>query len=303
MLTAGVGTLLVQLEEQKRKLAAEGLFDPGRKQPVPAYPECVVLVTSPTGAAYHDMIRVLTRRWPCARVELVETAVQGSSAPTEIVAALQAADRLQPDVILLGRGGGSMEDLWAFNSEAVVRAIVAVSVPLVSGIGHETDFTLADFAADLRAPTPSAAAEISTPDQREVRQSLDRKSRQLADILHHHLQSGHAAIRELDGCLRGLSPGANLQSARQRLHYLSQQILDAVLNSLLLRSRDMLVLDKALSSLGPETTLARGYAIVTRVETDEIVDRTCSLSVGEALNVCVGEGRFTAKVASIQSSR
>ena len=255
--SAGVGELLAQLEELKHTLAAEGLFDSERKKPLPAQPARIAMVTSLTGAACQDMRRVLARRWPLAQVELVDTSVQGSGAPEEIVAALQAADLSQPDIILLGRGGGAMEDLWAFNSEVVARAIVATVAPLVTGVGHETDFTLADFAADLRAPTPSAAAEMATPDQRELRQELDRQTQRL------------------------------------------DEILSAARNSLQLRHRDVLRLVQALSSLGPETTLSRGYAIVTRSETAEIVRRAHALSVGESLEVRLAEGRFSATVAEI----
>ncbi len=297
--SAGVGELLAQLEELKHTLAAEGLFDSERKKPLPAQPARIAMVTSLTGAACQDMRRVLARRWPLAQVELVDTSVQGSGAPEEIVAALQAADLSQPDIILLGRGGGAMEDLWAFNSEVVARAIVATVAPLVTGVGHETDFTLADFAADLRAPTPSAAAEMATPDQRELRQELDRQTQRLDDSLTLQFQYCHAALLELDGRLRGLSPRAQMQSADQRLHYLSRQILSAARNSLQLRHRDVLRLVQALSSLGPETTLSRGYAIVTRSETAEIVRRAHALSVGESLEVRLAEGRFSATVAEI----
>ena len=297
--SAGVGDLLAQLEELKRRLTAEGLFEAQRKQSLPAHPERIALVTSPSGAARHDMRRVLARRWPLAQVELVGTSVQGSGAPEEIVAALQAAGRLQPDVILLGRGGGAVEDLWAFNSEAVVRAIAATAAPVVAGIGHETDFTLADLAADLRAPTPSAAAEMATPDQRELRQGLDRKSQRLADTLALQIHSRHSALVEMDARFHGLSPRSQLQSARQRLRHLSRQALSGARNTLRLRRRDVQRIGQALSTLGPETTLARGYAIVTRAETAEIVRRAGTLSMGEALDVRVAEGRFAAKVAGI----
>ena len=297
--SAGVGDLLAQLEELKRKLTAEGLFEAERKQPLPAHPERIALVTSPSGAARHDMRRVLARRWPLAQVELVGTSVQGSGAPEEIVAALQAAGRLQPDVILLGRGGGAAEDLWAFNSEAVVRAIAATAEPVVAGIGHETDFTLADLVADLRAPTPSAAAEMATPDQRELRQVLDRKSQRLADALALQIHSCHSALVEMDARFHGLSPRSQLQSARQRLHHLSRQALSDARNTLRLCRRDVQRIGQTLSTLGPKTTLARGYAIVTRAETAEIVRRAGSLSVGEALDVRVAEGRFEVKVAGI----
>lgn len=296
---AGLGELLVQWDKLKQALDSEGLFDKERKQSLPAYPERIVLVTSPTGAACHDMRRVLARRWPLAQVELVETSVQGRDAPEAIEAALQAADHLRPDVILLGRGGGSVEDLLAFNSEIVVRAIAATGAPLVTGIGHETDCTLADEAADLRAPTPSAAAEMATPDQRALRQELDRQSQRLGEGLTLQIQCCRAALIGLDGRLRGLSPCVQLQSVRQHLYYLNRQMITAVHNVLLLHHQDVLRLSQALSSLGPETTLARGYAIVTRAETSEIVHSTSTLLVGDSLDVRLAAGTLKAKVLGI----
>jgi len=295
--SAGVGELLEQREILKRTLAAEGLFDEERKQPLPARPARIALVTSVTGAACQDMRHVLARRWPLAQVELVGTSVQGKGAPEEIVLALHAADESQPDVILLARGGGAVEDLVAFNTEVVVRAVAAIATPVVTGIGHETDITLADHAADLMAPTPSAAAEMATPDQRELRQDLDRQSQRLVDGLKSQIKSCHAVLLKLDGCLRGLSPRANLQSARQRLVYLTRQMRTAVCNSLRLRRRDLLRLGQTLYNLGPDTTLARGYAIVTWTETAEIVRRARAVSVGESLDVRVSDGSFAAKVA------
>ena len=302
MQPAGMGELLAQMEALKRKLAAEGLFDPGRKKLLPVHPERIALVTSSTGAACQDIKRVLTRRWPLAEVSLLSTVVQGTGAPREIVAALQAADHLQPDVILLGRGGGAAEDLWAFNSEVVVRAVAATIAPLVTGIGHETDFTLADFAADLRAATPSAAAEVATPHQRELRQELDRQSQRLSDSLGVQMQSLKSELRELDVSLRDLSPLSQLQSARQRLHYLSSQMLSSVRNSMGLRRRDVLRMGQSLASLGIETTLARGYAIVTSKDTGDILRHASALTVGEALDVRLSKGGFSAEVVGIHTT-
>ncbi|MEJ2759898.1 MAG: exodeoxyribonuclease VII large subunit, partial [Anaerolineales bacterium] len=167
---AGEGQLYQEFLKLKNKLEAEGLFDPDRKRPIPAAPKVVGVVTSPTGAAIRDMLNTLRRRYPLTAVVLAPASVQGESAPAEVAAAiLRLNEYAHPDVILVGRGGGSIEDLWAFNSELVARAIAASPAPVISGVGHETDFTIADFVADLRAPTPTAAAELASPDQMEVR--------------------------------------------------------------------------------------------------------------------------------------
>jgi exodeoxyribonuclease VII large subunit len=296
---AGEGELLAQLEVLKRKLAAEGLFDLGHKKPLPALPERIAVVTSPTGAAFQDIKRVLARRWPLAQISLFGTAVQGTGASMEMVAALQAADELHLDVILLARGGGAAEDLWAFNSEEVVRAVAATTTPLVTGIGHETDFTLADLASDLRAATPSAAAEIATPHQRELRQELDRQFQRLSDSLRVQIQFLRAELRELEMGFRDLSPQVQLESVQQRLHHLSSQVFSSVRNSIELRRRDVFRMEQSLSSLGIEATLARGYAVVTNRFTGEILREVSALTVGEVLDIRLYDGGFSAEVVGI----
>ncbi|MCH2539221.1 MAG: exodeoxyribonuclease VII large subunit [Anaerolineales bacterium] len=296
---AGEGELLAQLEVLKRKLAAEGLFDLGHKSPLPALPERIAVVTSPTGAAFQDIKRVLARRWPLAQISLFGTAVQGTGASMEMVAALQAADELHLDVILLARGGGAAEDLWAFNNEEVVRAVAATTTPLVTGIGHETDFTLADLASDLRAATPSAAAEIATPHQRELRQELDRQFQRLSDSLRVQIQFLRAELRELEMGFRDLSPQVQLESVQQRLHHLSSQVFSSVRNSIELRRRDVFRMEQSLSSLGIEATLARGYAVVTNRFTGEILREASALTVGEVLDIRLYDGGFSAEVVGI----
>lgn len=206
---AGEGLLLRQFEELKKKLEGEGLFDPSHKQPLPPYPLRIAVVTSPSGAAVRDILHVLARRWPVAKVRLYPVSVQGPEAPREILTALRAANEQNwAEILIVGRGGGSLEDLLAFNDEAVARAVFASGIPVISAVGHETDFSICDFVADLRAPTPSAAAELATPDQAMLKESFSRSERQLLrrirdrlqrdaqglDHLSHRLQQRHPAI-------------------------------------------------------------------------------------------------------------
>jgi exodeoxyribonuclease VII large subunit len=230
---AGEGALLRRLEELKKKLEAEGLFDPAHKRPLPRFPQRIGVVTSPRGAAVRDILHVLERRWPLARVRLYPVLVQGAGAPAEIREAILAANRHGwADVLICGRGGGSLEDLLAFNDESVARAVQASAIPVVSAVGHETDFSICDFVADLRAPTPSAAAELATPDQHALREAFTRHERQLIrrladrlqrdaqrlDHLAHRLQQRHPAVRLAEQSRRLESLGAALsRNIRQSL--------------------------------------------------------------------------------------
>ncbi|MEK9164640.1 MAG: exodeoxyribonuclease VII large subunit, partial [Chloroflexota bacterium] len=225
---AGEGDLFRQFTQLKAKLEAEGLFDPARKRPLPLRPQRLALVTSPTGAALRDMLNIIRRRWPALEVIVCPPPVQGNDAPPKIVHALAAANSLRPDVIIVARGGGSIEDLWAFNDEEVARAIAASVAPVISGVGHETDFTLADFAADLRAPTPSAAAELGTPDRAELAADLRDLQERLAGATRNALRGHKWALAEKIAVLRGLSPRAALANSRQRLDDLAQRALTAL---------------------------------------------------------------------------
>ena len=219
---SGEGRLLQEFLRLKARLEEEGLFDPERKRPVPAQPRVIGIVTSPTGAALQDMLNTLRRRYPLAEVVLAPSAVQGDDAPLEIVAALKALNRLaHPDVILLARGGGSLEDLWAFNDERVVRAIVASQAPVITGVGHETDFTLADFAADFRAPTPTGAAVLATPDKVDLAASLATLAGRLNSAFQAVFEDRQARLDELERRLRRASPLWQIQNGRQRLDDLS----------------------------------------------------------------------------------
>ncbi len=260
---AGRGSLYQEYERLKAQLESEGLFDEARKRSLPAFPTCIGVVTSPTAAALRDVLHVLSRRYPLARVLLSPTLVQGEMAPPQIVAALARLNaRDDVDVILVVRGGGSLEDLWAFNDERVARAIAASRLPVVSGVGHETDFTLADFAADRRAPTPSAAAEVSTPEMSELEAALWQSRARLARAMARQLD---ARRERVDGVLRAiqyLSPMARITGARQRVDDLSTRLEGAFRYRLQIARRQVDGLHARLVSLNPDAVLTRGYAIV-----------------------------------------
>ncbi len=296
---AGEGALFQEFLRLKARLEAEGLFDPARKRPLPAWPARIGVVTSPSGAALRDVLHVLQRRFPLAEVTLAPTAVQGDEAPAGIVAALRGLNRLVgPDVILLVRGGGSMEDLAAFNDEAVARAIAASQAPVVSGVGHETDFTIADFVADLRAPTPSAAAEMVTPDRAELSAGVRRARERLARAFGSLLAGQRWALdRQLDA-LRILSPRAQVASARQRLDDLLARAAAGVHHEVSLRHAALSGLTQTLRAVGPSAVLARGYAVVSQAQTGQVVRSVAEVAPGDGLRVRVADGTFEADVSA-----
>jgi exodeoxyribonuclease VII large subunit len=226
---AGEGALRRRFEELKRKLLAEGLFDAARKKPLPPLPRRIGVITSPTGAALRDILHILQRRFPAVPVLVYPVAVQGEAAPREIVQALQlAAARRDCDVLILARGGGSLEDLMAFNEESVARAIYACDIPIISGVGHETDVTIADFVADERAPTPSGAAERSVPDSAEYLRAFAAHERNVVHALRRKLSSLRQTLQQWERSLQQLSPRARLQQHAQRLDELEQRLQRAV---------------------------------------------------------------------------
>ena len=222
---AGEGLLRRQFEELKKKLEGEGLFDPSYKQPLPPYPLRIALVTSPGGAAVRDILHVLARRWPVAKVRLHPVSVQGTEAPREILAALQAANEQDwAEILIIGRGGGSLEDLLAFNDEAVARAVFASGIPVISAVGHETDFSICDFAADLRAPTPSAAAELATPDQAVLKETFARYERQLLRLIRDRLQRDTQGLDHLSHRLQQRHPATRLGEQARHLDTLQKTL-------------------------------------------------------------------------------
>jgi exodeoxyribonuclease VII large subunit len=298
LLPVGGGDLHQQFEALKAQLDAEGLFDPSRKKELPAFPQRIGVVTSPDAAALRDVLSVLERRYPLAEVLLAPTLVQGADAPSQIVRALVELDgRDDVDLIILTRGGGSLEDLWAFNDERVARAVAGCRHPIISGVGHETDFTIADFAADLRAPTPSAAAELATPDVNELALSLDSWRRRLAGSLLGRVDEARWRVEAAGRALRALSPSQRLDNMVQQLDGL-QVRADRAMMALMQSSRQSLTsLERTLQAVSPLATLARGYAVVRRVESWNIVRDPVQVATGDRLDVRVHGGHFAATVS------
>jgi len=293
---AGVGDLYLEFERLKARLEAEGLFDPERKRALPRFPRCIGVVTSPTAAALRDILNVLSRRYPLAEVLLSPTQVQGDAAPPQIVAALDALnERDDVDVIIVARGGGSLEDLWAFNDERVARAVAASRLPVICGVGHESDFSLADFAADERAPTPSAAAELVAPDRAELRAQVAGLAVALTTMLQGAIEGRRWRLAEQTRALKHLSPAVRLAQARQCVDDLAGRAEAAVCHDLALRRERVRGLAGRLAGVSPLGTLERGYAIVRQRETEAIVQSVAQVAPGDALAVRVADGEFEAE--------
>jgi exodeoxyribonuclease VII large subunit len=289
----GLGALHAQFEQLKASLTEEGLFDEERKRPLPVFPCRIGLVTSPIGAALRDILNVLRRRYPLAEVVLSPTQVQGEEAPPQIVRALQALGTVEGvDVIIMARGGGSLEDLWAFNDERVARAVATSPIPVVCGVGHETDFTIADFVADLRAPTPSAAAELVTPDRDELSRHLRALGAQLGAVAREAIARRRHRLAGEARALQRLSPQAQIDRRRQRLDDLSHTAQTTIAHWLALRRERLNGLSLRLSALNPEATLARGYAAVRRTDDGRVVSRVGQVAPGDRLSVQVSDGEF-----------
>jgi exodeoxyribonuclease VII large subunit len=289
---AGEGALYQEFLRLKALLEAEGLFAPERKRPIPQRPKRIGIVTSATGAALQDMLNTLRRRYPLVEVVLTPTPVQGDEAPAKMIAALHDVARLANlDVIILARGGGSIEDLWAFNDEGVARAIAASPVPVITGVGHETDFTIADFVADLRAPTPTAAAELAVPNQADLRLDLAELSQRLNRALLSFTSELRWAFNALFNQLERNSPLVQIQSASQRVDELEHRLGAATSHLLQLARTHLKGLSQHLAALNPSAVLERGFAIVTN-RAGEAIARVGQVSVGEPLNVLVSDGDF-----------
>jgi exodeoxyribonuclease VII large subunit len=295
----GVGLLYRQFELLKERLGAEGLFAPERKRPLPSYPRRIGLVTSPTAAALRDIINVLSRRYPLAEVLLSPTQVQGDSAPPQIVAALEVLnERDDVDVIIVARGGGSLEELWAFNDERVARAIADCRLPVICGVGHETDITLADFAADVRAPTPSAAAELVAPDRADLGGQVADRSMALVEMLTGGVEERRWRLAEQTKALRHLSPVTQLGQARQRVDELLARAEAVVRHNLILGRERLTGMAGRLGGVSPQGTLERGYAIVRhRGKNRAVVRSVGQVAPEDELGVRVTDGEFGVKVA------
>ncbi|HEX2697814.1 MAG TPA: exodeoxyribonuclease VII large subunit [Anaerolineales bacterium] len=293
----GEGALYQEFLRLKALLEAEGLFDPSRKRPILELPKRIGIVTSATGAALRDMLSAIRRRLPIVEVVLAPAPVQGEDAPPKLVQALALLNHLKPapDVILLARGGGSIEDLWAFNDERVVRAVSASEAPVICGVGHETDFTLSDFAADLRAPTPTAAAELATPiTVIELRENIATLNSQLISSLSDFLQEQGNSLSSLRDGLRFFSPLRRIQSDRQRLDDLARRADAGQVHRLALEASQIEGLGKRLEALSPLKVIARGYAVVTRQKDGLVIRKVAQAKDG--IRVRVSDGEFDAQV-------
>ena len=293
---AGVGVWQAQFERLKDQLEAEGLFDPARKRPLPPMPHRVGVVTSPTGAALQDILHVIGRRWPLAEVVLAPTPVQGPDAVPGIVDAIRRLNG-QPDidVIILARGGGSIEELWAFNEEQVARAVYGSGAPVVTGVGHETDITIADFVADARAPTPSAAAETAVPDRAEVWRRVHGLAYTLEALSSGRVREGRASLdRALQRMRISLPDPSQL---RERLARLALATSVSIERTLSRRAELLTSFSAQLGSLHPRRTLARGYAVVQMREDKQAVTHVGQVHAKERLTVHVQDGSFPAEVS------
>ena len=291
---AGQGDLALAFERLKEKLAGEGLFDAEYKKPLPGFPKKIWLVTSADAAALRDILNVLQRRHPLIEVLLAPTLVQGVDAPLQIMQAIRWLDgRDDIDLIIVARGGGSIEDLWAFNDEGVARAIFASRHPIISGVGHETDFTIADFVADLRAPTPSAAAELAVPDLADLPLALASTRDRLASIMKNRLEQAGWELGTQMRSLYYLSPAAKLDSYFQRVDALQIRLEKGISRTLERSQSTLLLAGSRLQAVNPQATLARGYAIV-RLSDGRIISSIKQVEKGDSLEVQVSDGSFKA---------
>ena len=293
---AGVGDLAAAFEAVKNRLAEEGLFDASYKKPIPNFPKSIGLVTSLDAAALRDVMNVLRRRYPLVNVVIAPTLVQGPGAPGQVIEALRRLDsREDIDTIIITRGGGSLEDLAAFNDEGVARAIFEANHPIISGVGHETDFTFTDFVADLRAPTPSAAAELAVPDGGELLDHIDNLALALDASIMDLINEQRLAVTSLQRHLGLLSPRARLDSARQRLDALTLRLEQGAIAHQEQQRTRLALLQARLRNVSPLQTLARGYAIV-RSEGGGLVRQRGDVEIGDVISVRVRDGEFEAEV-------
>ncbi len=292
----GFGDLHRQFEALKAKLDAEGLFDPARKQPIPVFPARLGIVTSPNAAAWHDIQTVLRRRFPLVEVLLSPTLVQGAEAPPQIVRALERLNRRADiDAIIVARGGGSLEDLWCFNDEGLARAVAESRIPVISGVGHEIDFTIVDFAADLRAPTPSAAAELATPNRDDLLLDVDRLRARLAGLFGAALRENTRDLGRLRSALRFVTPGKRIALKERELAARRLRLSRAAAAALERRRDRLASAIKALASASPDHILARGYALVTD-ESGALIREAAQVSKNQQLNVQLARDQIKVKV-------
>ena len=298
----GIGDLYAAFEALKKKLSQQGLFDPAKKKPIPKYPQTIGVVTSSAGAAVHDILRILRRRYPLCSVRLLPVRVQGAEAPEEIVSAIRYANAHDlADLLIVGRGGGSIEDLWAFNDERVAYAIYESHIPIISAVGHEPDVTIADYVADLRAATPSNGAELAVPDREALTQNLDAFSAAMTGALNRQLRLASQRLEGLAASPALRSPTGYLDRREKDLGLLKEKLL-AAQNRELSKAQQKYVANVAkLDAMSPLKVLSRGYAMAQK-ETGELIRSVKQTTTGESIVVSLADGKLNASILSIKEA-
>ena len=292
----GVGDLYAAFEQLKKKLAAQGLFDPAHKKPLPKCPGTIGIVTSSAGAAVHDMLRILRKRYPLTKVRLLPVRVQGAEAPGEIAAAIRYANRYRlADLLIVGRGGGSIEDLWAFNDELVAHAIYESEIPVISAVGHEPDVTISDYVADLRAATPSNAAELAVPDQDALRQNLDAMSSAMASALSRQLKAARQHLNVLSQSPALRSPTGYIEQREKSLELLKNRLIAAQNQSITRKNQRYITAVSKLDAMSPLKVLTRGYSMA-QTEAGEVLRSIRQVELGERVSVLLSDGKLSATV-------
>lgn len=292
----GIGDLHIAFEQLKKKLQEQGLFDPAHKKAIPQYPQTIGIVTSPAGAAVHDMIRILRKRFPISNVRLIPVRVQGEEAPGEIAAAIQYANYYRlADVLIVGRGGGSIEDLWAFNEEIVAHAIYESDIPIISAVGHEPDVTISDFVADLRAATPSNAAELAVPDQYALRQTLDSMQEAMSSAVLRQIRSNKTYLKALSAGSALKGPVAYIENRRQALHLLQSKLISGYSRQLSSKKQKFLTHTAKLDAMSPLTVLSRGYS-VARSRSGDVISSCSQVNNNDEITITVSDGTIHAVV-------
>ena len=292
----GVGDLYAAFEQLKRQLAAQGLFDPAHKKPLPRYPGTIGIITSSAGAAVHDMLRILRKRYPLTQVKLLPVRVQGAEAPGEIAAAIAYANHYQlADLLIVGRGGGSIEDLWAFNDERVAYAIYESRIPVISAVGHEPDVTISDYVADLRAATPSNAAELAVPDENALLQNLDGMSAAMATALSRQLKAARQHLNVLSASPALRSPTGYMEQKAKSLELLKNRLVSAQNQQIQRSNQRYIAAVSKLDAMSPLKVLTRGYSMA-RKEDGEVIRSVTQAELGERIQISLSDGKLSATV-------
>ena len=298
----GIGDLYAAFEQLKVKLAAQGLFDPAHKKPLPKYPGRIGIITSSAGAAVHDMLRILRKRYPLAQITLLPVRVQGVEAPGEIAAAIRYANYYKlADLLIVGRGGGSIEDLWAFNDERVALAIYQSEIPVISAVGHEPDVTISDYVADLRAATPSNAAELAVPDQNALRQQLDSMSAVMGNLLSRQIKNARRQLNILSQSPSLTSPDQYILQRRKALELLKGRVFTAQTKVIHNHKQRFIAATAKLDAMSPLKVLTRGYAM-TQNDSGTVIRSVKQTEVGESLRISLSDGVLLTTVTDIKEN-